>query len=204
MDTRAGLIDGRVDPPRFGTVRAGDRLSLPYVMVDAAGLEVEPVSRFLQHLRLGDRSPLTVRSYAMDLLRWWRILGAAGIGLARVCSLTHVDDATIRKEVEIALNTTTREGFGSSHCQCHGDLGNLELLLHAGSALQQPKWRSQAGRLAHGVLDSIDERSWICGVALGTETPGLLVGLAGIGYGLLRMAAPDQVPAVLTLDPGHE
>jgi integrase len=51
--------------------------------VDATGAEVEPVSRFLQHLALGDRSPLTVRSYAMDLLRWWRILGALQVAWDR-------------------------------------------------------------------------------------------------------------------------
>ncbi|HYO51923.1 hypothetical protein [Archangium sp.] len=32
-----------------------------------------------------------------------------------------------------------------------------------------------------------------------SETPGLLMGLAGIGYGLLRLAAPERVPSVLTL-----
>jgi lantibiotic modifying enzyme len=50
-------------------------------------------------------------------------------------------------------------------------------------------------------MDSIDEHGWISGVPHGVETPGLLLGLAGTGYGLLRMAAPDRVPSVLTLDP---
>ncbi|MFL6196078.1 MAG: hypothetical protein ACJ75H_18005 [Thermoanaerobaculia bacterium] len=30
--------------------------------------------------------------------------------------------------------------------------------------------------------------------------PGLLTGLAGIGYGLLRAADPEHVPSVLLLD----
>ena len=34
---------------------------------------------------------------------------------------------------------------------------------------------------------------------LGVETPGLMTGLAGIGYGLLRLAAPERVPNVLGL-----
>ena len=33
------------------------------------------------------------------------------------------------------------------------------------------------------------------------EAPGLLVGLAGIGYGLLRLAYPERVPSVLVLAP---
>jgi lantibiotic modifying enzyme len=31
--------------------------------------------------------------------------------------------------------------------------------------------------------------------------PGLMVGLAGIGYGLLRLADPQRVPSVLVLAP---
>jgi lantibiotic modifying enzyme len=33
------------------------------------------------------------------------------------------------------------------------------------------------------------------------EAPGLMNGLAGIGYGLLRLAAPTSVPSILALDP---
>jgi lantibiotic modifying enzyme len=35
------------------------------------------------------------------------------------------------------------------------------------------------------------------------ESPGLMTGLAGIGYGLLRVAAPARVPSVLTLEGPH-
>ncbi|WP_405881590.1 hypothetical protein OG762_25235 [Streptomyces sp. NBC_01136] len=49
-------------------------VSLPYVVVDGAGREIEPVSRYLRDLLLGDVSPLTCRSYGHDLLRWFRLL----------------------------------------------------------------------------------------------------------------------------------
>jgi lantibiotic modifying enzyme len=80
-------------------------------------------------------------------------------------------------------------------------LGNLEPLLQGARVLGRPALREQAGSLAQAVLESIEEHSWICGVALGTKTPGMLVGLAGIGYGMLRVASSDRVPSVLTLDP---
>jgi lantibiotic modifying enzyme len=127
--------------------------------------------------------------------------GAAGIGLARLACAPHIGYAEVSDEIETALATTVRDGFGTSHCQCHGDLGNLEPLLQGARVLGRPALREQAGSLAQAVLESIEEHSWICGVALGTETPGMLVGLAGIGYGMLRVASPDRVPSVLTLDP---
>ncbi len=82
-DVRAALSEGRVDLPRIGEVRAGDRPSLPYVVVDETGAEVEPISKYLRDLALGDASPLTCRSYAHDLLRWWRLLAAVEMSWER-------------------------------------------------------------------------------------------------------------------------
>jgi lantibiotic modifying enzyme len=127
--------------------------------------------------------------------------GAPGIGLARLQALRHLDDGTVRAEIDVALRTTLAGGFGFNHSLCHGDLGNLELLLLAGQVLGDSGWNSQANRLAAGILDSIDREGWLCGVPLGVESPGLMIGLAGIGYGLLRLAEPARVPAVLLLAP---
>ncbi|HEX8818837.1 MAG TPA: type 2 lanthipeptide synthetase LanM family protein [Archangium sp.] len=126
--------------------------------------------------------------------------GAPGIALGRLRSLRHLGDVRMRAELETALNTTLREGFGGGHSLCHGDLGNLEPLYVAGEVLGEPRWiRAALERAAH-VLHQGRERGWLCGLPRGTETPGLMMGLAGIGYGLLRLSAPERVPSVLTLE----
>jgi lantibiotic modifying enzyme len=56
-------------------------------------------------------------------------------------------------------------------------------------------------RLAGMVLDSIDRHGWQCAGPGGVEMPGLMLGLAGIGYQMLRLADPDRVPSVLLLAP---
>jgi lantibiotic modifying enzyme len=53
------------------------------------------------------------------------------------------------------------------------------------------------------LLDSIDTHGWVTGVPLGVETPGLMTGLAGIGYQLLRLAEPEKVPSVLLVAPPY-
>jgi lantibiotic modifying enzyme len=80
-------------------------------------------------------------------------------------------------------------------------MGNLDLLFEAGQALNHRGWRVQADRLAAMVLDSIDRDGWVCGGPGAVEMPGLMLGLAGIGYGMLRLAEPDRVPSVLALAP---
>ncbi|MCO6454960.1 MAG: type 2 lantipeptide synthetase LanM family protein [Pirellulaceae bacterium] len=127
--------------------------------------------------------------------------GAPGIGLARIASLQYHDDEQARAEVRVAVRTTAASGFGSNHSLCHGDLGNLELLRQAAvrglDAGAQPLLESHVVQ----VLDELAHRGPRCGTHNGLETPGLMTGLAGIGYGLLRLAAPDQVPSILTLEP---
>ncbi len=126
--------------------------------------------------------------------------GAPGIGLARLHSLQHIDDSEARGEIAAAVQATVSHGVGSNHSLCHGDLGNLELLLVA-SQSHFPDCRVDRDRWTVHILDDIQARGWICGVPQGIESPGLMTGLAGIGYGLLRLAEPRRVPSLLTLAP---
>jgi type 2 lantibiotic biosynthesis protein LanM len=127
--------------------------------------------------------------------------GAPGIGLARLRSLRHHDDSESRAEIDAALRTTLTVGFGGNHSLCHGDLGNVELLLQAGEHLHDPNWRTETERMTARILGSITAEGWLCGLPQRVESPGLMTGLAGIGYGLLRLAEPRHIPSVLVLEP---
>ncbi|MBV6695777.1 type 2 lantipeptide synthetase LanM family protein [Kitasatospora aureofaciens] len=120
--------------------------------------------------------------------------GASGIALARLelAELLPEGDELLRKERDTALDTVHREGFGLNFSLCHGDLGNLEPLHLAGRP-----WHAQA----RATLDALDTNGWICGLPHGVHSPSLMTGLAGIGHGLLRLAAPDTVPSLLALHP---
>ncbi|GHO88282.1 type 2 lanthipeptide synthetase LanM family protein [Dictyobacter formicarum] len=125
--------------------------------------------------------------------------GAPGIGLGRLGILEH--DATTREEIDIALHTTITQGLTGNHSLCHGALGDVELLLTAAHLLNRPEDHAQLERAIALIVGSIEAYGWITGVPLSVETPGLMTGLAGIGYELLRLAEPDRVPSVLLLSP---
>ncbi|WP_205661013.1 type 2 lanthipeptide synthetase LanM family protein [Amycolatopsis vastitatis] len=118
--------------------------------------------------------------------------GAVGIGLGRL-ALPGPADAERSAEITAATTAALATGFGANHSLCHGDFGSLDLLLAAG--------HDEAADRGAAVLGSIDRHGWRCGVPTGAETPGLMAGLAGIGYGLLRAADPAHVPSVLALEP---
>ena len=52
-------------------------------MTGPDGVTVEPVTEFFRDLLAAGRSEATVRSYGMDLLRWFRFTWAAGIAWDR-------------------------------------------------------------------------------------------------------------------------
>ncbi len=129
--------------------------------------------------------------------------GAPGIGLARLSCLDYLDTPEIRDEIDTAIHTTLNSGFGHNHSLCHGDLGNLELLTEAGYTFNDDHLNSEIDRLIKSILRDIDESGWLCGLPIPVENPGLMTGLAGIGYQLLRLANPRKIPSILTLQPPY-
>ena len=45
---------------------------------------------------------------------------------------------------------------------------------------------------------------WVADEAQSLESPGLMLGLAGTGYALLRASYPHRIPSVLTVEPPSE
>jgi integrase len=66
--------------PALGAVEAGGDLWEPVRLVDGDGDPVAPVTAFLRELQASGRSAATQRSYAMDLLRWFRFGWAIDVG----------------------------------------------------------------------------------------------------------------------------
>jgi integrase len=65
--------------PLAGRLAAtGDRWE-PYRLLDAGGVSVVAAGAYFGHLQAAGRSELTIRSYGMDLLRWFRFLWATGV-----------------------------------------------------------------------------------------------------------------------------
>lgn len=129
--------------------------------------------------------------------------GAPGVGLARLMMLQQRPDPDVRCEVEAAIRTTSKSGFGLNHSLCHGDLGNLDLLILAAESFDGPELKSQVDKFAASILENIEDHGWTTGIPSGVESPGLMTGLAGIGYGLLRLLDPARVPSVMVLAPPH-
>ena len=79
---------------------------------------------------------------------------------------------------------------------CHGLSGIVDLFIDAWQRTGDIGWMALASDLTNLLLDDARRPSrWRSGIRGGWPTPGLMLGEAGMGWTLLRMAAPERVPS---------
>ena len=71
-------LAGLVVPAAGSLLETGSQTE-PYRLVDPAGAPVVAVTAYFRDLQAAGRSAATVRSYGMDLLRWFRFLWAVEV-----------------------------------------------------------------------------------------------------------------------------
>lgn len=69
----------RLVVPAVGSLTATGYPWEPYRLFDADGVVVGPVASYFRDLQASGRSTATLRSYGMDLLRWFRFTWAVGV-----------------------------------------------------------------------------------------------------------------------------
>jgi type 2 lantibiotic biosynthesis protein LanM len=124
--------------------------------------------------------------------------GPLGIGLGRLAAQDCLDSEDVRRDIEVAVTHATQQPMFGGDILCCGLLGRTELLLVAARKLARPELHDLALRTATAIVGRARERgkygiSW----EQGPYHPGLFQGTAGVGYQLLRLAYPQQVPSLL-------
>src|SRR5205823_8184069 len=87
---------------------------------------------------------------------------------------------------------------------CCGNIGRSDVLFTAGRRLGRQPTLDAAIALANRIEDQAVSRGYFQFVSSGSEyvvfDPGFFMGLSGIGYQLLRLAAPSHLPSVLAFE----
>jgi lantibiotic modifying enzyme len=166
------------------------------------GLAHGPGGLALALARLADTTAApNVREAAQSALRharaaprngnWCR--GSAGLLAASLMLMdtSKEHDAALRLADDVATNRSSRLDF------CCGLAGQIDVLLLAAERLGQPRLQRAATDAAMAARPAIERLVTVDSGA--ARDPSLFVGLAGIGYALLRLARPSDVPALAVL-----
>lgn len=133
--------------------------------------------------------------------------GATGIGFSRLRAWQILLDKELLAEAQSAL-ARVREDMGSpdNYSLCHGEMGNADLLIHAAQVLGEEAWLTPVLATAQEGYERFERRRvpWPCGLPNANETPGLMLGLAGIGHFYLRVADPSTPTVLLPACAGCE
>lgn len=135
--------------------------------------------------------------------------GAPGILLSRLgLRESMAADELIAPEIETALETTIRTGITGIDHVCCGNMGRIDAVLTAAQRLHRPHLM----RIAAAGASIMVGRAASAGGAYqfharadrqGSAQPGFFRGVSGIGYGLLRLARPEQLPSIAMLELPH-
>jgi lantibiotic modifying enzyme len=99
-----------------------------------------------------------------------------------------------------AAVSTWTSGMGETHTLCHGDMGSWKALCQAAAAGVLPTGVTRED-LAGRILSSLEEFGPRCAVTTNVFRAGLLSGMGGVAYTLLRMHPHSQLPSLLLPDP---
>jgi hypothetical protein len=92
--------------------------------------------------------------------------------------------------------------YASNFSLCHGAGGLADMFVAAASELGNGTWLGAAAAVIQaGLAARAGGAPWICGVPDGTDSPSLMLGLAGTGTALLRLADPGSIASPLTIAP---
>jgi type 2 lantibiotic biosynthesis protein LanM len=139
---------------------------------------------------------------ARDIHSWCH--GAPGVGFARLLLPESLRDAAWHEDVRECIASTRQSGLSGGHCLCHGQWGNLDLLIQHAALRGDRDALAECRAIGASLIEQIHPH-WHCGGRSPRERPlGLMVGLAGIAYGCLRLADPANAACVLMLSTGSQ
>jgi class II lanthipeptide synthase len=130
------------------------------------------------------------------MIAWCR--GAVGTALA--ASRLHLLERTAAATIVGAI-TQRVAGIRGDYalCLCHGLFGLMEFLDEA-ARTDVPGAKAALHAIRREALSRVMKGEFCSDHAHRLEAPGLMKGLAGTGYALLRLLEHDRVPSVLTLE----
>ena len=107
------------------------------------------------------------------------------------------NDIRVKRYYEKAIQETLNSGIYSSHCLCHGTMGNISIMRSISEEIHSEKYLEDFANLGLSLLCHQGFQSF--GSAQ-TQGSALMTGLSGLGFSLLQLADQKKIPNLLLLE----
>lgn len=127
--------------------------------------------------------------------------GSPGILLSKVIlkDLGYTDQY-IDKEIDIALRNVLKSGIGNNISYCHGDLGNIDILLYYSKVCKDKKTENLTLQILSSLYQNNLKDGWNNKNKSYSRYKGLLIGLSGIGFFLLNKVSSSSIDHFLWIE----
>ena len=143
-----------------------------------------------------------IEKYGCFMTAWCH--GAAGIllGRTKIYNILPKElSKSIKDEINIAIQTTLKNGMSNNPCLCHGSLGNTEIIMEYARLSEDESLLQYCKNIRRDISKYIckDEYNFGRDYLYGYKIPGFMTGIAGMGYSLLRDIDKD-LPCLLAVE----
>ncbi|QHS56045.1 type 2 lantipeptide synthetase LanM [Mucilaginibacter sp. 14171R-50] len=169
-----------------------------YLETANKGIAFEDAMYSAEHKNWPDLRSFSFKEGSYGFTTTW-CHGAPGIGLARLATFNVNTSAITGEHIDAAINCTLEFGTDHPDYLCCGNFGRMDFLLEASRKLNRPQLALQVDAMTAQILKQAAEEGTyqlFCNTPSTAFKPGLFLGMAGIGYQLLRLYSP-AVPSVL-------
>ncbi|MGF0107494.1 type 2 lanthipeptide synthetase LanM family protein [Staphylococcus hominis] len=125
--------------------------------------------------------------------------GASGILLSR-CLIKNniINKINVNNDISHAFKALSSRNFTNNYSLCHGELGNLDILLYIKENINEYDKKEEIIKEIEKSTLNIQKN--INKIRGDVNTIGLMGGITGLAYGLLRIIDPKKIPSVNSLE----
>ena len=148
--------------------------------------------------------------FDQEIENWYTKIGTTEVGngwchgspgiLLEKCILKESGyrDRLLDYEFELALKNSIATSLGCTHCYCHGDIGNIEIIYRAAELIGDGALMKRCLATYNLSLKNSLSKKYNGESFRGGDVVGLMLGSAGFGYSALKNAKPEKIKGLLT------
>ncbi len=124
--------------------------------------------------------------------------GLVGLGLVYIGLGKLLGRGVYKEKIKKCEEKIRNRVWENSDCLCHGNMGTVDFYIEYSQYQNETIFMEYAKKIISYCL--LKHKKWHCGCKQDIIVYGIMTGISGIGYELLRVLYPNELPNILLLE----